>query len=189
MQERESGYLSRAKRVKAFRQKLMKQLEEEGTLDKLEAAKEKGLLRPKDKMGKQKEKPKEKKPKKGTGEALKKKTGDEGKVKKKSKFVWVEGLHQRKPKKDQKDQKDQKDRKEDKKDKKEDKEGKKGNSTGASSQAAESTPKVHKEKHKKEGTGAALSSARLESYLGTSGKKNKPRTATDARQPKKQKTN
>ena len=173
--------MSRAKRVKAFRQKLMKQLEEEGTLDKLEAAKEKGLLRPKDKMGKQKEKPKEKK--------LKKKAGDEGKVKKKSKFVWVEGLHQRKPKKDQKDQKDQKDRKEDKKDKKEDKEGKKGNSTGASSQAAESTPKVHKEKHKKEGTGAALSSARLESYLGTSGKKNKPHTATDARQPKKQKTN
>lgn len=173
--------MSRAKRVKAFRQKLMKQLEEEGTLDKLEAAKEKGLLRPKDKMGKQKEKPKEKK--------LKKKAGDEGKVKKKSKFVWVEGLHQRKPKKDQKDQKDQKDRKEDKKDKKEDKEGKKGNSTGASSQASESTPQVHKEKHKKEGTGAALSSARLESYLGTSGKKNKPHTATDARQPKKQKTN
>jgi len=186
MQERESGYLSRAKRVKAFRQKLMKQLEEEGTLDKLEAAKEKGLLRPKDKMGKQKEKPKEKK--------LKKKAGDEGKVKKKSKFVWVEGLHQRKPKKDQKDQKDQdKDKKDkdkkDKKDQKEEKEDKKGNSTGASSQASESTPQVHKEKHKKEGTGAALSSARLESYLGTSGKKNKPHTATDARQPKKQKTN
>ena len=79
----------------------MKQLDEDKVLEKLEIAREKGLLRRKDQ--------KDKKGVKGAKTELKKKkAGDEGSIKKKPKFTWVEGLHKKNPKKEhpQKDGKD-----------------------------------------------------------------------------------
>ena len=168
MQDRDIGIYSRAKRVKAFRQKLMNQIEEEGLVEKIQAAMEQ--IQKKKKKGAVKER---------TGanplQAKKgKKNADKstaGKVVKAKKYIpRVEGLNMRPSLKQPGEAK---------KKKKKAKSGEQGCSGDAKPAVQQQQPQQQKQKQQQQQQQQGLTKSRLSSY-----QTEKKRKAQEAENPR-----